>query len=83
MPKVHAEANLEFFFYSSDLDEPPHIHAEYKEGGVIKVWLLTLQPAWVRAGLPRHKQTQALQIIEARQKQFLKKWDEFFQEVKK
>jgi hypothetical protein len=37
MPKVYEESNLEFFFYSSDMDEPPHIHAEYKEGGVIKI----------------------------------------------
>jgi hypothetical protein len=73
MPKIHEESNLEFFFYSSDMDEPPHIHAEYKEGGVIKVWLLTLKPAWVRAGLPRHKQTEALKIIEEQQEKFLKR----------
>ena len=83
MPKVWEESNLEFFFYSSDMDEPPHIHAEYKEGGVIKVWLLTLEPAWVHAGLPQHKQTEALKIIEAKQKEFLKKWDKFFIEAKK
>ena len=83
MPKIYEEANLEFFFYSSDMDEPPHIHIEYKEGGVIKVWLLTLKLARVRGGMPHHKQTQALQIIEVKKKYFLERWNEFFQEVKK
>jgi hypothetical protein len=36
----------------------------------------------VRAGLPRHKQAEALKITEERQKQFLKRWNEFFQEIK-
>lgn len=82
MPKIHEESNLEFFFYSSDMDEPPHVHAEYTEGGVIKVWLLTLKPAWIKGGMPLHKQTQALKIIEKRQAWFLEKWVEFFAEAK-
>jgi hypothetical protein len=37
MPVIYEEAGLVFFFYSSDLNEPPHVHIEYKEGGVMKV----------------------------------------------
>jgi hypothetical protein len=36
MSKVYEEAGLIFLFYSSDMDEPPHIHVEYKESGTMK-----------------------------------------------
>lgn len=79
MPKIYEEVGLIFFFYSSDLDEPPHVHIEYKEGGTMKVWLKSkdLKVAWVRAGMPSHKQTQALKIIENKRKAFLNNWYEF------
>jgi len=79
MPKIYEEVGLIFFFYSSDLDEPPHVHVEYKEGGTMKVWLKSkdLKVAWVRAGMPNHKQTQALKIIENKRKTFLDNWYEF------
>ena len=79
MPKIYEEVGLIFFFYSSDLDEPPHVHVEYKEGGTMKVWLKSkdLKVAWVRAGMPSHKQTQALKIIENKRKTFLDNWYEF------
>ncbi|CAG8619274.1 1158_t:CDS:2 [Ambispora gerdemannii] len=31
MPTLHEESGLVFFFYSSDLDEPPHVHIEKPE----------------------------------------------------
>ena len=37
MPKVYEESGLVFLFYSSDMDDPPHIHVEYKEGGTMKI----------------------------------------------
>jgi len=37
MPTIHEEAGLVFNFYSSDMDEPPHVHVEYKEGGTMKI----------------------------------------------
>jgi len=37
MPTIYEEAGLEFFFYSSDMDESPHVHVEYKEGGNMKI----------------------------------------------
>ena len=79
MPKVHEEASLVFNFYSSDMDEPPHIHIEYKEGGTMKIWLKEkeLEVAWIRAGLPRHKQTEALKITKEQRKTFLNSWYEF------
>ncbi|CAG8624063.1 9198_t:CDS:2 [Paraglomus occultum] len=33
------ESRLVFTFYSSDMDEPPHVHVEYKEGGTMKIWI--------------------------------------------
>ena len=79
MPTIHEESGLLFFFYSSDLDEPPHIHVEYKEGGTMKVWLKDkeLKVAWVKAGMPHHKQNQSLKIIENKRKTFLDNWYEF------
>jgi len=57
MPTIHNEAGLVFIFYSSDMDEPPHVHIEYKEGGTMKVWIKSkeLEVARIRAGMPRHK----------------------------
>ena len=45
----------------------------------LKVWLKEkdLKVAWVRAGMPRHKQTEALKIIEKKCKKFLANWYEF------
>ena len=80
MPKVYEEAGLVFRFYSSDMDEPPHIHVEYKEGGTMKVWLKEeeeLETAWIKAGMPLHKQTETYQIIEKKCKIFLNNWYEF------
>ena len=79
MPTIYEEAGLIFFFYSSDLDEPPHVHVEYKEGGVMKVWLKDkeLKVAYVRANMPPHKQTETLKIIENKRKTFLDNWYEF------
>lgn len=80
MPKIYEEVGLVFFFYSSDLDEPPHVHVEYKEGGTMKVWLKEGWPvAWVRANLPRHKRTEALKIIANKYKTFLDNWYDFKQ----
>ncbi|CAG8827690.1 10247_t:CDS:2 [Racocetra persica] len=36
MPSLHEESGLRFLFYSSDLDEPPHVHVD-KEGGTLKI----------------------------------------------
>ena len=77
MPTIYEEGGLVFFFYSSDMDEPAHVHIEYKEGGAMKAWLSDLEVAWVKAGMPKHKQTQTLKIIEGKQKDFLDKWYEF------
>ena len=79
MPKIFEEAGLVFKFYSSDMDEPPHVHVEYKEGGTMKVWLKEedLETAWIKAGMPRHKQTETYQIIENKRKTFLDNWYEF------
>ena len=79
MPTIYEEAGLVFFFYSSDLDEPPHVHVEYKEGGTMKVWLKDkdLKVAWVKAGLPRHKQTETLKITAQKRTTFLDNWYEF------
>jgi hypothetical protein len=61
------------------MDEPPHVHVEYKESGTMKVWLRNkdLKVAWVRAGMPSYKQTHALKIIENKRKTFLNNWYEF------
>ena len=79
MPTIHEEAGLVFNFYSSDMDEPPHVHVEYKEGGTMKIWIKEkeLQVTWVKAGMPRHKQTETLKITHERRKIFLNNWYEF------
>lgn len=79
MPKIYEEAGLIFLFYSSDMDEPPHVHVEYKGGGTMKVWLKDkdLKVAWIKAGMPRHKRTETLNIITKKRKIFLDNWYEF------
>jgi hypothetical protein len=70
---------LVFLFYSSDMDEPPHVHVEYKEGGTMKIWIREkeLKVAWVKAAMPRHKQTETLRITAEKRKIFLNNWYEF------
>jgi len=39
VPTLYEKLGLVFTFYSSDMDEPPHVHVEYKEGGTMKIWI--------------------------------------------
>lgn len=38
MPTVLLRGPYRFFFYSSDLEEPPHVHVE-RENRTAKLWL--------------------------------------------
>jgi len=79
MPTLCEKLGLVFTFYSSDMDEPSHVHVEYKEGGTMKIWIAKkdLEIAWVRGGMPRHKQTETLKITQEKRKTFLNNWYEF------
>ena len=45
MPTVLRWRGRRFYFYSSDGDEPPHVHIDHG-GRTIKVWLRTLKVAY-------------------------------------
>ena len=45
MPTVLRWRGRRFYFYSSDGDEPPHVHVDHG-GRTIKVWLHTLKVAY-------------------------------------
>ena len=76
MPTIHRERGYRFYFNSDEGTEPPHVHIRGKEGRM-KVWLNDLTIAKVR-GVPSHEQTKLLAISEAKQKQFLKDWYDYF-----
>lgn len=76
MPTVLRVGPYRFFFYSSDYDEPPHIHVE-REDRKAKFWL---DPTRLQSsGGFRRSEIQRIQsIVEENEEELLRSWDEFF-----
>ena len=64
------------FFYSSDRDEPPHVHVE-RDDSVVKFWLdpVRLQHA---VGFRAVEQRQVQRLVEEHQAQLLEAWHGYF-----
>lgn len=75
MPTVQIEG-YKFRFYSSDVNEPPHMHV-LRGGSVAKVWLQPVQMEYNR-GYSQRDMRQILQIAQERQQQLLELWHGHF-----
>jgi len=76
MPTVHIEKGISFRFYSSDIGEPPHIHA-VKGRQKAKIWLYDLSLDYNR-GFTRSEIGNVLKITKRKQQLFLEAWNAFF-----
>ncbi|MCP4166802.1 MAG: DUF4160 domain-containing protein [Chloroflexi bacterium] len=76
MPTVLIIGPYRFFFYSSDQNEPPHIHIE-RDYHKAKFWL---QPVRLlnSGGFKRKELNRIQELIGENQALFLEEWDEYF-----
>ncbi len=76
MPTIHYEQGFRFSFYSSDRQEPPHVHVA-KGGHKAKWWISPIGEA-VNLGFNRRDQSTIRRIIEANQGKMLVAWRAYF-----
>lgn len=77
MPIVLRIKGYRFGFFASDMDEPPHIHADMN-GRTAKFWLTpVIRLEWTK-GLRRHELNEVERIIQAHRDELLEAWHEFF-----
>jgi hypothetical protein len=76
MPTILRWRGRRFYFYSSDGDEPPHVHVDHG-GRTMKVWLDTLKVAY-NDGYPLREVTTILDIVDQNRERLLEAWREHF-----
>ena len=76
MPTVLRVGPYRFFFFSSDYDEPRHVHVE-RDDKIAKFWLdpIRLQSS---GGFSRQEIARIRGIIEKHQDRLRRAWDEYF-----
>ena len=76
MPVALREGPYRFFFYSSDREEPRHVHVA-RDNQAAKFWL---EPVRIErsGGLRRSEIRQVQRIIEENQGTLLEAWDAYF-----
>lgn len=76
MPTLLEWRGYKFRFYSSDMYEPPHIHIA-KDGASAKIWLHSLEVAYVRGY--NEREMKALQDVVAKHREgWIGAWNDFF-----
>jgi hypothetical protein len=76
MPTVLRSGPYRIFFYSSDGDEPAHVHVQ-RDASTAKYWLAPVRLE-VNAGYRPLELRRIRSIISANRSQLLEAWDEFF-----
>ena len=61
-------------FYSSESDEPAHVHA-HKAGNEAKFWLAPVQLSWNK-GFREAELREIARILEAHEIELIEQWDE-------
>lgn len=76
MPTILRVGPYRFFFYSSDRDEPIHVHIE-REDKIAKVWVdpIRLQSS---GGFNRSEINRILSIISDHQIEIMEAWNDYF-----
>jgi hypothetical protein len=75
MPTVFI-AGYKFRFYSSDVNEPPHVHVIHDDNEA-KVWLEPVQLEYNR-GYARVELNRVLKLTEQNRARLLMAWNEYF-----
>ena len=76
MPTVLRKDGFEFYFYSEEGKEPPHIHVD-KGGGTAKFWLRPVSLNYAD-GFKSAEVRKARRLVEENQTLLLQKWHEHF-----
>ena len=75
MPTISI-AGYKFRFYSSDVNEPPHVHI-LDDNNEAKIWLDPVQLEYNR-GYNRSELNRVLKLTEQNQARLLEAWHEYF-----
>ncbi len=75
MPTIFIEG-YKFRFYSSDVNEPPHVHV-IKAENVAKIWLQPVELETNR-GYNRSEMNRVLKLTEENRAELLEAWNEHF-----
>jgi hypothetical protein len=75
MPTIFI-SGYKFRFYSSDVNEPPHVHIINAER-VAKIWLETLELAYNR-GYNKPELNRVLKLTKQNKAKLLEAWNEYF-----
>lgn len=75
MPTIFIEG-YKFRFYSSDMNEPPHVHVFHGEK-VAKIWLNPVELE-SNQGYNRAEVNRILHLTHDNQEQLLEAWNEYF-----
>ena len=76
MPTIFRDGPFRFFFYSSDRDEPMHVHVE-RDDKIAKVWLEPLRLC-NSGGFKRSELSMILRIIEQNREIMMEAWNDYF-----
>jgi hypothetical protein len=78
VPAVHRERGFEFFFYSNENNEPPHMHVLTGSSGYAKIWLgPPIEFAEAHGCSPRQIRM-IMEIATEQREQMEKAWHEHF-----
>jgi len=76
MPTALRSGPYRLFFYSSDGDEPPHVHVE-RDNSVAKVWLDPVRLDW-HGGFRPTELNKILKIVADNREKLLEAWNGYF-----
>jgi hypothetical protein len=76
MPTVLIVGPYSFIFFSSDRDEPPHIHIK-RDKQLVKYWLNPIELAKNR-GFREHELNQLEKLVNEHQTQLINAWHDYF-----
>jgi len=77
MPTVLLKDGFRFFFYSSEGNEPEHIHVT-KGDGIGKIWLKTPQKIAYLNNFTKSEENTIKETVEINFEYFKMKWNEHF-----
>jgi hypothetical protein len=74
VPTILRERGYRIGFYSSETDEPAHVHV-HKTGSEAKFWLAPVQLSWNK-GFRQAELREIARILQRHETTLLKAWDE-------
>lgn len=76
MPTVHHDGPYDFILFSSDKDEPAHIHVK-RERRIAKFWLTPVSLAKNR-GFKEHEVNKIARLVVKHRERLLEAWYDYF-----